>query len=637
MLISRTWLQSYFENEIPDAPIIAETLLLHSFEIEGIHERNGESIIDIDVLPNRAHDCLSYEGIAREYAMLSGLKLKENHFKGLEGLQQTEPTVSVEVHVPECYRYMAQAVSGIQVANSPQWMQNYLSFMDQKSINNVVDATNIIMFETGQPLHAFDADKVVGGIIVRNAQDGETMTTLTGEEISLTPSDVVIADHEGVLALAGVKGGTKAEVTLETENIIIEAANFNSLSTRITSRRVKILTDSSKRFENGISSELSSHAIPRIVSLITEVAGTSSTTFSPLSDHYPQIESPAKIKVPHQKIELLLGITLPTQEVQNILTGLDCKHTFENEMYTISVPYYRLDLSIPEDIIEEIGRIYGYHNIPTRSLDDVDFSPRVNTLVLVENGIKNFLTKRGFNEIKNYAFVNKGEIELYNPLASDKKALRSTIERSFTEALEKNSARADYYGVDRTLVFEISRIYHDDGEETMAIIGIRNRDKKAKKEYGSEEEQLRMIIEELENDLGVKLQATIDTTTAQFSLSTLELRNETLEYGEVFSSKSYAQDARFHSVSPYPYTTRDVSFWTDKENAEDRYKDMIQRVETLYLKKIYLFDTFQKDGKNSYAYSLIFQSNDKTLTDKEVEEDMQKIITTLENNGCELR
>lgn len=637
MLISRTWLQSYFENEIPAAPTIAETLLLHSFEIEGIHERNDESIIDIDVLPNRAHDCLSYEGIAREYAMLSGMKMKQNRFKGLEGLQQAEPIVSVEVRVPECYRYIAQAVSGIQVTNSPQWMQDYLSFMEQKSINNVVDATNIIMFETGQPLHAFDADKVVGGIIVRYAQEGEMMTTLTGEEISLIPSDVVIADYEGVLALAGVKGGTKAEVTKETKNIIIEAANFKSLSTRLTSRRVKILTDSSKRFENGISSELSSHAIPRIVSLITEVAGTSSTTFSPLSDHYPQIESPTKIKVPHLKIESLLGITLPAQEVQNILTSLDCKHTFENEMYTITVPYYRLDLSIPEDIIEEIGRIYGYHNIPMRSLDDVDFSPRVNTLVLVENRIKNFLTERGFNELKNYAFVNKGEIELYNPLASDKKALRSTIEGSFTDALEKNSARADYYGVDRTLVFEISRIYHDYGEETMAIIGIRNRDKKTKKEYGSEEEQLRIIIEELENDLGVKLQATIDTTTAQFSLSTLELGNGALEYGEVFSSKSYVQNAQFHSVSPYPYTTRDVSFWTDKENAEDRYKDMIQGVETLYLKKIYLFDTFQKDGKTSYAYSLIFQSMDKTLTDGDVENDMQKIITTLENNGCELR
>src|SRR5690606_34689160 len=140
-----------------------------------------------------------------------------------------------------------------------------------------------------------DADKVVGGIIVRYAQEGEMMTTLTGEEISLIPSDVVIADHEGVLALAGVKGGTKAEVTKETKNIIIEAANFKSLSTRLTSRRVKILTDSSKRFENGISSELSSHAIPRIVSLITEVAGTLSTTFSPLSDHYPQIESSTKI------------------------------------------------------------------------------------------------------------------------------------------------------------------------------------------------------------------------------------------------------------------------------------------------------------------------------------------------------
>lgn len=636
MLISRTWLQSYFENEIPDAPTIAETLLLHSFEIEGIHEKNGESIIDIDVLPNRAHDCLSYRGIAREYAMLSGMKLKENRLKENER-EQTGSMISVDVRVAECYRYMAQAVSGIQVENSPQWMQNYLSFMDQKSINNVVDATNIIMFETGQPLHAFDADKVVGGIIVRYAEEGETMTTLTGEEVSLVPSDVVIADHEGVLALAGVKGGTKAEVTLETKNIIIEAANFNSLSTRLTSRRVKILTDSSKRFENGISSELCSHALSRVIRLISELAGTAPTSISQPSDHYLNPESQTEIKVPHQKIESLLGTTLPTHEVQNILTNLDCEHSFDNQIYTIIVPYYRLDLTIPEDIIEEAGRIYGYHNIPAQPLDDVAFSPRINPLVFIENRIKNFLTERGFNELKNYAFVNKGEVELYNPLASDKKALRSNIEKSFIEALEKNASRADYYGVERTLAFEISRVYHNDREVTMAIIGIQNCDKKAKKQYGSEEEQLQIIIEELENDLGAKLQATIDTTTAQFSLSALELGNETLEYGEVFAPKSYDQNAKFHSVSPYPYTTRDVSFWVDKENAEELYKNLIHGVETNYLKKIYLFDTFQKDGKTSYAYSLIFQSNDKTLTDKEVEEDMQKIIATLESNGCELR
>lgn len=636
MLISRTWLQSYFETELPDAEAIAETLLLHSFEIEEVYEKNSDWIIDIDVLPNRAHDCLSHEGIAREYAMLSGAVLKENRYLTPE-LTQESDAVTVYADSPNCYRYMAQRMEHISVEASPEWMEDYLSAIDQKSINAVVDATNIIMFETGQPLHAFDADRVIGGITVRNAYEGEVMTTLTGEELVLASTDLVIADQEGVLALAGVKGGTKAEVTKETKNIILEAANFNPLSTRITSRRVKILTDSSKRFENGISSEITPNALDTVVSLIGNIAGNTETSTSKVSDYYPHPETPLTINLNHKKIESVLGISLESNKVEEILKKLSFDYILLDRSYKVTPPMYRLDVTIAEDIIEEIGRVYGYHAIPSKSLDDIEFSPNVHGLIFIENSIKNFLIEKGFNELRNYVFINNGEVELLNPLASDKKAMRDDVQKTLAESLVKNSLRSDYYGTDRTLVFEIAREYHADKEETVCVIGIKNSNKKARKQYGTEGEQLQTLVKELEEATSISVSPSFEAETVRFSVSSVSLDNEVRDYGELFDAKSYADNAVFHGVSPYPYITRDVSFWTEQTDAQELFKDAILNTETKYLKKVYLFDTFQKEGRVSYAYSLIFQSLDKTLTDVEVEEDMKNITAVLEHKGCELR
>lgn len=636
MLISRDWLQSYFTTPLPHAEEIAETLLLHSFEIEEVYEQDGDMIIDVDVLPNRAHDCLSYEGIAQEYAMLSGAELVFTRYEGAS-LKSSLPQPKLAVTTPGCLRYQAQLFNNVTVETSPAWVKKRLAAIGQKSINSIVDATNMLMFETGQPLHAFDADKVVGAITVRQAFDGEKMTTLGGEELELLATDIVIADDEGVLALAGVKGGTKAEVDAHTRNIILEVANFRPQSVRATSRRVKILTDSSKRFENGISSERARGVIESFMSLIKNFSADHAIEISESADYYPEPEKITEINLPHSKIESVLGLSIEREEVEAILKKLSFVFQREEDSYHVEPPVFRLDIKIAEDLIEEIGRVYGYHLIPSRSLSDIIFQPRLHVHTWAENVIKNFLTENGFSELRNYAFVSKGEVELLNPLASDKKALRSDVQKTFLEALEKNSNRADYFGSDRTMVFEIAREYHADREDLVCVIGIKNKDKKARKTYGDELEQLKTLVSQLESLLSSSLDVSPGGTSLRFSLRDIVTPSEISEYGSLFENKSYNKDAVFHGVSSYPYVTRDVSFWTEEQDAEIFFKKTIQKAETEHLKKVYLLDIFEKEGRVSYAYSLIFQSMNKTLTDIEVESDMKKIIETLEEQGCELR
>ena len=262
MLISYNWLQTYFKEKLPPADKVAEVLIFHSFEIESVEKHSDDFIFDVKVLPDRAHDCLSHRGVARELSVHLGTKVVEDKKPlGVSGGKPKRP-LSINVKEPTfCLRYTSLLIEGIKIGPSPGWLKSRLESIGQKSINNVVDATNLVMFDLGQPLHAFDADKVKGGIEVRMAKDGEKITTLGGKEITLEKDILVIADDEAPLAIAGIKGGNKAEVDAGTKNIILEAANFSPVSVRKTSKRLGIQTDSSKRFENELSPETAKEAI----------------------------------------------------------------------------------------------------------------------------------------------------------------------------------------------------------------------------------------------------------------------------------------------------------------------------------------------------------------------------------------
>jgi phenylalanyl-tRNA synthetase beta chain len=634
MLISRNWLQSYFKTELPSAEKIAETLMMHSFELEGIQSINNDHIIDIDVLPNRAHDCLSYQGVAREYSVLTGNKIISNRYHNNDSLLLSENSVTIKIDDPKkCYRYIARIISNIVVEDSPLWLKERMESIGQKSINNIVDATNYVMFDIGNPMHAFDADKVVGKITVRNATESETLTILGGREVELSIDDLVIADDEGVLAIAGIKGGIKAKVTENTKNIIIEVANFNPTTTRSTSRRIKILTDSSKRFENQISSEIAPTAMESISRLISKIANAES--IGRVTDMYPKKEEKHIINVHHEYINRLLGTSLQISDVEHILLKMNYQYHREDSDYAIHIPAKRLDLRIPVDIIEEIGRIYGYYNIPSKSLDEFVFEPKINQGTYIENRLKTIFIDKGLSEIKNYNFVKKGEIHLSNPLASDKSALRKNLFKEMLIALEKNSNNFDFFGVDQIAIFEIGRVYNKKHESDVCCIAIINKNKQANKKYGTERNQLESLIIKINKEFNITLKTHYEGTSVSFNIE--ECYQKEGSYKNLFTIASYENSSIFHTVSAFPYSRRDISFWAPEGTLENSLISIINTVNTNYLKKIFMFDRFEKEERVSYGFSLIFQSNIKTLTDEDIGDDMLLIENKLSKNNFEIR
>ncbi len=638
MLVSKKNLQSYFDETLPSAQSLANTLMTHSFEIEGVEESHSDWVIDIDVLPNRAHDCLSHAGIAKEISVLLGIPLKEERYSLDELAVDESKTCEVVVENEEqCLRYCAVRVDGIEVKESPQWLRNRLEALGQKSINNLVDATNYIMLDLGQPMHVFDADKIVGKITVRSARSGEVMTSLSGEEIHLEETDLVIADDEGVLALAGVKGGVKAEVTEETRSLIIESANFKPQTTRKTARRVKILTDASKRYENSLSSALAPVALQSMLALTLELAGTDETSAGVVSDTYPHQEKPVSITLAHNQVANVLGFDITEEDIEKILSSLGFGFTKKDGSFFVDVPALRLDLRIPEDLIEEIGRIYGYHKIPVQNLDAFTFSASVNPDTYASELLRNYFIAEGFFEIKNYSFMKKGDVVLANPLGREKAALRKNLDTQMQASLENNKKHLDFIGLDQLALFEIDRVARKGGEELRCCFGIDAISKKNRKLRGNEQTQIDRHLTALARILGKDtLEPTQSGYVVSFAIQADQLNPTTDDYLAALEERSYPHDARFNPFSKYPYSRRDVSFWIEGYDAES----LMQTLRTApveNLKKVHLFDRFEKEGRVSYAFSLIFQSDERTLTDEDIDAQMEVLENTIRSLGGEIR
>src|SRR3989344_451964 len=323
MRISREWLQTYFDKELPKAEALAEALTFHAFEIESVEN----NILDVKVTPNRGHDCLSHRGIAKELSAILDIPLKRDPLRGAMELKPTADSVMVSIENPElCPRYIAGYVRGITVGPSPEWLKKRLEAIGQKSINNVVDATNYVMFDLGQPLHAFDAGELKNKdsrfkIEVRAAKKGENMVTLDDKEYKLEPNNLVIADANAgaAIGIAGVKGGKPSGVSEETTNIILESANFDGVSVRKTAQALKLRTDASERFQQVISPELAAFGIRAAVDLIIELAGGERVGFV---DEYPSPLPSAEITVYSQKVNDVLGRSLAESDMADVCPRL---------------------------------------------------------------------------------------------------------------------------------------------------------------------------------------------------------------------------------------------------------------------------------------------------------------------------
>ncbi|MEO5646662.1 MAG: phenylalanine--tRNA ligase subunit beta [Candidatus Paceibacterota bacterium] len=600
MKYSYNWLQSHIQDPLPSAEALKEIIIFHAFEVEEIETLATDTIFDIKVLPDRAGDCLSHYGMAREIAGLLDLNFND--------ITYTLPTaildVPIAIEAKDCLRYSAIRIDEVTVGPSPAWLVKKLEDVGQRSINNVVDATNFILLDLGQPTHAFDAEKIKGTITVRYAAPDEAITTLSGEEKVLKDTMMVIADDEKVLAIAGVKGGKAAEVTTQTTSIILEVANFDAANVRKTSRGINLVTDASKRFENNVSPHVVEAARSKLVGLIAILAGGS---VSAVSDLYPSPHIDRAISFTLADIQRSLGISIGDLELTKVMDRYGYTYEKSDAFYTLEVPYWRQDITGAHDMAEEFGRVIGYDTIEAKA---IPFTP---TIILNDQyekirAIKFYLKNKGYSEVMTYSLRKKGEVAIsYGP--KDKSYLRSTLADGIKESYDLNRLNAPLLGSSEIKEFEIGTVFMEDN--SASVPGS-----------GATKEQMNIIIADKTGitELGVE-----EYYAAH--------KDELIEVDVAAFAKKELENigtATFKAWSPYPYIVRDIAVWVEHDSDKSSLANIVDEfAEKNCVRPAVLFDTFTKEGKTSVAYRFVFQSQEKTLTDEEVEKQFQVLVAEI--------
>lgn len=637
MKVSHAWLQSFFEDTLPSAEELAELLTFHAFEIEGVEQVGEDSVIDVDVLPNRSSDCLSHRGIARELSTLLSRPMRHDPLRETLPVLRATDTLRVEVDVPEfCPRYLLAYVRGVKVGPSPDWLRTRLETLGQRSINNVVDLTNYVMLNTGQPLHAFDAMKIdevdgVQTIRVRRAHEREPFTSLSGESYTLSSHHHVIADDvaDTPLALAGVKGGVGAEVDAHTTDLLVEVAHFHYAAVRAASRELKLATDASLRFQNSPSVLLPDHALRDMLALLDAhaegvIAGV--VRFDAGDNaHNPTID------VPLRRINRTLGTELSVEDVERILIRLEFPFSRDGEEFAVSGPWERSDINIPADVIEEIGRVHGYRDLKGVLPPKPATEPEVNKRIHYFDVVRDLLRERGYSEVYTYTLEGSGEVELENPLAQDKSFLRRDLRTGIQDALVRTVYNAPLLGLEVVRIFSLDVVFVGDKEVYHLALGI----ERAGGAKIRPEDLLREDISALEARLGISLAAQVQDNIVEVGIDTCV--QSLPEPSGWHQDLGWNPRALCAPLSSYPFVLRDVAVWVPSTTPREEIEAVLVERASDLLVRHDLFDTFERDGKTSYAWHLVFQSPERTLTDDEVTKEMSAIIAGIESRGWVVR
>ena len=595
MKTSRTWLQNYFTQPLPEAAVLSDALTFHAFEIESVE---GD-ILDVKITPNRGHDCLCHRGIARELSAILAMPVKLDALRVPVSLEPKTAALKVVIEKPElCARFTAAVIHNVKVGPSPEWLRVALEGIGQRSINNVVDATNYVMFDLGQPLHAFDAGKLTQqdgtyALTVRTAQQGETMLGLDDKEYSLTTSMLAIADGNTgeAVSIAGIKGGKPTGIDEATSTVILEAANWDGVTIRRTSTALKLRTDASDRFQQVISPELTAYGLKAASDLIIQIAGGEVVGFV---DEYPRPSAQKQVSVTLSKINAVLGTELPIADVAEVFTRLGLAHVQTGEEFLVTAPFERLDLLIAEDLIEEVARIVGYDKIPAVELPASPEKPGVNANFYASEAVREKLMAEGYSEIFTSVFTEKGERVVANKVDGVRPYLRANLTDGLQEALERNMRSKILLGLSEIKLFEIGTVWRDGKEEV--VVGTVTEKEKATERH-------------------IESVSSLAYDTLPISLT-----------------------ERYKTFSKYPFIVRDISMWVPQ--GENSFGDVVrvfgEQAQNL-LRHVELFDQFQKGERVSYAFHLVFQSFDKTLTDEEANAVMENIYAVVKAKGWEVR
>ena len=648
MLVSFNWLKEYLGETDLTAESAAELLGAHAFEIEDIEEKGNDTVIDVDVLPNRSSDCLSHRGIARELASIMGTSLAHDPLETEPELSSTD-VISVDIKDSEaCPRFTASLITGVEIKDSPQWLTDRLEAIGQRSINNIVDATNYVMFAIGQPLHAYDADlfpQVDGQwqFVVRPAKEGEMVSLLAeggknqenseDRDVELKGGETLVVDgsNDTPIGLAGVKGGRFAGIHGGTTKVIIEAANWHPIKTRQTARPLGIVTDAGKRFENEVTRELAMYAQAEIVKLITGIAG--GVHEGTIDVYLEKVES-HKMEVSIAKTNALLGLDLDVEAMEQILRQVGCEVENSGETLIAQGPWERTDLNIAEDYIEEIGRIYGYDHVESVVPEAVPLT-EMNIRHYYSEQLREILLEAGFSEVITSSFRKKDKIQLRNALASDKSFLRSSLIKNLTEVLDKNASHNDLLGVSDTRVFEIGTVFSKSEatvtEHFSLALGLRL---KPSGYSGKEDKILNQVMEQIADSLGSKLDWTVDKGVAEINLTALI---PSLPVPTVYRETLVAPEIAYQAFSVYPAMSRDIAMWTKEGTTAEEVVTVLDTAAGDLCVRTTHVDEFTKDGRTSLAFRLVFQANDRTLTDEELNPIMEAVYKVATEQGWETR
>lgn len=603
MKISKNWLQNFFTDKLPSTQELADAITFHAFEIDGVENENSDDVLDIKVTPNRGHDALSHRGIAKEVSAILKMPLKAEVDPMGQGFKErfevSPKTELVAVTLEDASlspRYIAGLIKGVKVGPSPEWLKNSLEAIGQRSINNVVDATNLVMFNLGQPMHAFDAGMLsqkegAYHIVVRKAKLGEKLLALDQKEYALSESTLVIADgnKDKTIGIAGIKGGTPAGITEATTDIILEAANFSGQFTRKSSQTLKLRTDASVRFEQVLSPELCAYAMQNCVELIKNLAGGELIGYA---DVYPAAQQETHIKVSVSKINRTLGSRLTGADVADVFTRLGFSYKEESDEFEVVAPMERLDLVIPEDLIEEVARIVGYDKISGVELGAPERPVEVNAHYRAAERAREELVSKGYSEVYTSVFAEEGERAVLNKVDSVRPFMRTTLIDGLNDALKKNIPNKDLLGLKEVKLFEIGAVWK--GNKEVVMLGTVSEKEKAS------EKPLEPEAGEYEN----------------YALSNAK---------------------QFVPFSKYPYIVRDIAFWTPAGTEPAAVEAMIRAEAGELAQRVALFDRFEKEDRLSLAYRIVFQSFERTLTEAEANAVMEKVSIALKAKGFEIR
>ena len=685
--------KSKIRGEVSEGMICAEDEIGLGHDHDGIMELNADAVIgsaakdyfnlqddfvfEIGLTPNRA-DAASHLGVARDLAAY--LKIPVN-MPDLSGFKVQNHDLNIPVIVEDkdaCPRYSSLSISGISIKESPEWLKDKLNAIGVRPINNVVDVTNFVLHELGQPLHAFDADAISGNkVLVKKLAEDTVFRTLDEVDRKLSADDLMICNADEPMCIAGVFGGISSGVKQSTTKIFLESAWFNPVSVRKTSKRHGLKTDASFRFERGTDPDMTVTALKRAAILIQELAGGQIS--SEISDIYPSPAKPFSVEISFNNVSRLIGKTIPADEIRATLLGLGIKISSEDsDGMKLEVPAYKVDVTREVDIIEEILRIYGYDNveIPSQIRASLNTTIKPDKEVL-QNQIADLLSANGFFEILSnsltklsYSAEPEKAVRILNPLSSDLDVMRQNLLFSGLEAIAYNQNRRN----SDLKFYEFGKVYNLDQDAykenqrlSVFLSGKKNAESWNSKSVNTGFYNLKSAVDLIIGRLNIKGLATSVTTNPELSsgISYRKGEKNLVEFGAVskrslkkldISSEVFYADfdwdlivrsirnnkISYAEVSKFPSVRRDLSMLLNKDISFEQLKQIAQKTEKGLLKEVNVFDVYVgnklPEGKKSYALSFLLQDEEKTLTDKQIDAIMQKLILNFEKQaGAEIR